>query len=229
MKVLFDNNGNPYPSGYIGQRIKDFGYSYNQTVDRIIKNSDKGLDKTIFWENIATLFPNFKMTRKGRFQGIKIDKNGIVHDKNGVLDRCWKEIGDLVLALREFLDQQKKDRNRILVEMNPVLQVEVSRRLWEIFKTVVPVCMGETTFGLVGPSKILFANLPEVALPIDNNQWLRLFKTIDYGDIFLNMAKEISDWEERSDQLLNDCNAYPSFTLPAVYNVMAMDARPLKI
>jgi hypothetical protein len=51
-------------------------------------------------------------------------------------------------------------------------------------------CMGEYTYGLVGASKILFAVLPEVAQPIDNSQWLNVFRTIDYGDIIMAMAAE---------------------------------------
>jgi hypothetical protein len=38
--------------------------------------------------------------------------------------------------------------------------------------------MGKNTLGLVAASKVLFAVLPEVALPIDNTQWRRVLKPL---------------------------------------------------
>lgn len=93
MNVLFDNNGNLFPNSYVEQCINDFKHGYNQTVDRVIKKSDAELDEAVFRKNIATLFPNFKMTRKGVFKGIRMDEEGTVQDPDGVLDRCWREIG----------------------------------------------------------------------------------------------------------------------------------------
>ena len=53
-----------------------------------------------------------------------------------------------------------------------------------------------------------------------------LFRTIDYGDIIALMADEIVAWEEQTGQLLDSCDPSPNSTLPAIYNVMAMKARP---
>jgi len=225
MKVLFDSNENPFTSSDIKHRIENFGKSYNHVVHQVIENSDRLLDKGIFRQNIATLIPNFKMARKGPLEGIKIDE-GEVQDPKGIIASCWKVVGKSAMALKELLNQQNKGRVRVLVEMAPPVQEEVAGKLWVMFKKVVPVCMGEYTFGLVGASKILFAILPEVALPIDNKQWLNVFRTIDYGDIIMAMTAEITKWEERSGRLLDDCSPYENFTLPAIFNVMAMKARP---
>jgi len=68
--------------------------------------------------------------------------------------------------------------------------------------------------------------LPEVALPVDNTQWRSVFKTIDYGDIIRLMAEEITEWERRTGKRLDSCDPHPLTTLPAIYNVMAMKAKP---
>ena len=227
MKVLFDSNDNPFAPSYIRHSIEDFGHKYNQVVHQVIENSGRRLDKGVFCENIATLIPNFKMTRKGPFEGIRI-VGGALQDPKGIIALCWREVGNSAMALKEFLNRQNKGRVRVLVEIALPVKEEVAGRLWVMFKKVVPLCMGEYTYGLVGASKILFAVLPEVALPIDNSQWLNVFRTIDYGDIIMAMAAEIAKWEERSGQLLDDCSPYESFTLPAIYNVMAMKARPAR-
>ena len=227
LKVLFDNTGNPFAPGDIRHSIEDFGYSYNQVVHQIIENSDGLLAKDVFCKNIATLIPNFKMTRKGPFQGIRIVK-GDLQDPKGLIAHCWEEVGASAMSLKELLNQQIQGRVRVLVEMAVPVRQEVAEKLWVMFKKIVPLCMGEYTFGLVGASKILFAVLPEVALPIDNKQWLNVFRTIDYGDIIMAMAAEITKWEESSGRPLDDCSPYKSFTLPAIYNIMAMKARPAR-
>jgi hypothetical protein len=87
--------------------------------------------------------------------------------------------------------------------------------------------MGETSYGLVGASKILFSVLPEIALPIDNAQWLHVFKTVDIGDILRCMVVDIQKWEGITGKHLNDLDHSKRLTtLPSVYNVMAMYARP---
>ena len=60
--------------------------------------------------------------------------------------------------------------------------------------------MSETSWGLVGASKLLFSALPEVALPVDNIQWRKLFKTVDYSDVICLMGNEIIEWERLSRQ-----------------------------
>ena len=87
--------------------------------------------------------------------------------------------------------------------------------------------MSETSLGLVGASKLLFSVFPEVALPVDNNQWRRLFQTVDYSDIICLMANEIIEWERLLGQKIDACDRNIS-TLPSIYNVMAMGAREVK-
>ena len=86
--------------------------------------------------------------------------------------------------------------------------------------------MGKVANGFVASSKVLFAALPEIAMPIDTIQWRKLFQTNDYGDIITLMADEITVWEKQTGHLLDSCDPSPDATLPTVYNVMAMKARP---
>jgi len=87
--------------------------------------------------------------------------------------------------------------------------------------------MGKTSYGLVGASKILFAVFPELVLPIDNRQWLHVFKTVDLGDVLRRMVSDIQRWEIVKGIKLNELGSSKGFTtLPSVYNVMAMKAKP---
>ena len=87
--------------------------------------------------------------------------------------------------------------------------------------------MGKTSYGLVGASKILFAVLPEIVLPLDNQQWLNVFKTIDIGDVIKQMVYDIQNWEKETQVKFNELDSSKRLTtLPSVYNVMAMEARP---
>jgi len=91
----------------------------------------------------------------------------------------------------------------------------------------LPITMSKNSYGLVGASKILFSVLPELVLPVDNQQWKELFKTVDLGDVIRFMAQDIKRWESATGEKLNlmDPSGRLS-TLPAVYNVVAMAARP---
>ena len=87
--------------------------------------------------------------------------------------------------------------------------------------------MGETTYGLVGASKLLFSVFPEITLPIDNTQWLRVFKPVDIGEVIRWMAYDIRRWENLIGEKLNEMDYSGRLsTLPSIYNVMAMAARP---
>ena len=89
--------------------------------------------------------------------------------------------------------------------------------------------MGKTSYGLVGASKILFSVFPEIVLPIDNSQWLNVFKTVDIGDVIKGMVSDIKHWERVTGKKLNESDPQNRLTtLPSVYNVMAMAARPKK-
>lgn len=80
----------------------------------------------------------------------------------------------------------------------------------------------------VGASKVLFCTIPEIALPVDNKQFDKVFKTKDnYQQILLIMINEIAEWEKQTDENIDNLYSSKSKTLPAVYNIMAMHARPL--
>jgi hypothetical protein len=171
LKILFNRQGIPIKANLIKEDVATFGKSYNATVLGIIKNSEDGISPKVFYENVAILMPNFKMTRAGPFKGINCS-GGIVHDPNGQITSCWERIGNDVIQLRNFLDGHKKGRARVFVEIPRPAQEEVASGLWEMFKRLVSLCMGKSTLGLVAASKVLFAVLPEVALPIDNAEWI---------------------------------------------------------
>jgi hypothetical protein len=93
-------------------------------------------------------------------------------------------------------------------------------------KRMLPFTMGVTSYGLVGASKLLFAVFPEIVIPIDNTQWLRVFQTVDIGDVIMWMASDILRWEQSTGATLNEIDQSGRLsTLPSVYNVMAMAAR----
>lgn len=226
MQILFNKKGTAKKPAVISSAISNFGNSYKETVREIIVSSGNGLDRKIFFQNVSKLMPNFKMTRQGPFKGISYT-DGKANDPKGQIAACWGSIGDNAAKLRDLLGEERAEsRKRILVGMSHSDQKEVAIQLWNMFKKLVSLCMVEYTYGLVGASKVLFSVFPEVALPIDNTQWRSVFKTIDYGDIIMAMAAEITKWEERTGRLLDECSPYASFTLPAIYNVMAMKARP---
>ena len=227
-KILFDDDGKPYDSLLIKRCIFDFGKSYNATVRYVIENSEKGLSKPIFLQNVARLMPNFQMTRQGPFKGVKFNRD-VVRDPEGQIEKCWLEIGDDVVDLRNLLDRKNSGiRGRALVEMPSWPQREVVNRLLMMFKRLLPICMGKSTQGLVGASKLLFAVLPEIALPVDNAQWKKVFRTVDYREIITLMVAEITEWEKDTENVLDLCDpSYPITSLPAVYNVMAMRARAI--
>ena len=228
MKVLFDSSGNPHPKAYIKKCVGKFGRSYSLTIREIISATQDRIDKGIFLNNTAKLMSNFKMTRKGPFKGVGVfNRNGFDNDR-GILSESWNAIGESVLDLKEFLTRlPNATRERVLVEISEVERKQVAGKLWYMFKQLLPLCMSKTSFGLVGASKLLFSVFPEVALPIDSNQWRKVFKTVDYSDIICLMANEIIEWERLLGQKIDVCDHNLS-TLPAIYNVMAMGAREVK-
>ncbi len=228
MKVLFDNSGNPHPKAYIEKCLEKFGRSYSLTVQEIIGATQDRIDKGIFLKNAAKLMSNFKMTRTGPFKGVRVfNRKGFDNDRE-ILSESWKAIGESVLDLKKFLISRPiATRERVLVEVSEVERKQVAGKLWYMFKQLLPLCMSETSLGLVGASKLLFSVFPEVALPVDNNQWRKLFQTVDYSDVICLMANEIIEWERLLGQKIDACDRYIS-TLPSIYNVMAMGAREVK-
>lgn len=226
MKILFKENGSPYAPKYVRRCIGNFGRGYNKTVAAVIENSNSALDKDIFFRNVAMLMPNFLMGRAGPFKGVKY-VDGRVVEPNGIIADCWGSIGEQSLRFRDFIERRSKgNRLRALLAMTESHQATVAAELWKMFKALLPVCMGKQSMGLVAASKVLFAVFPEVALPVDNAEWRHVFKTVDFGAVILQMANEIGSWENETNARLEQCDADGALTLPAVYNVMAMKARP---
>lgn len=91
LKILFNKKGNPATPESIRGSIINFGNSYNETIREIIVNSRNGVDRKIFFQNVAKLMPNFKMTRQGPFKGVSYS-NGIAKDPKGQIADCWEGI-----------------------------------------------------------------------------------------------------------------------------------------
>lgn len=225
MNILFDAKGNPIPRQHIETCVREFRQGYRRTVQDIIARSRPGITRDIFFHNVAQLMPNFKMTRRGCFNGVKYEQ-GLVQDPKGQIASCWSACGQDAQKIRAFLAQQNISRRRIIVDMQATSRGQVIVDLKRMFNLLIPVCMGKVANGLVASSKVLFATLPEIANPIDTIQWRKLFQTNDYANIITLMADEIMTWEKQTGQLLDSCDPSPDSTLPAVYNVMAMKARP---
>lgn len=228
--ILFKNNGKPYSSTMIRNKIDGFGNSYNKAVKDIIdlsKNLDQ--DGIVFVRCAARILINFKMTRRGPFEGIKISNNG--HVTGGtVLVKCWEEIGKEILEIKCKIINSGSAPGRFLLTLNDKDREEITQRIWTSTKKLLPYTMGENTYGLVGASKILFSVLPEIVLPVDNTQWIQIFRTVDLGDVIREMTKEIELWEKDTGENLDLIDQQQRLTtLPSVYNVMAMKARPIRI
>jgi len=223
--ILFDAAGEAIAPDEISRKIDDF--PYNDAVREVICDS-RELDREgeIFVKCTARILSNFGMTRSGPFKGIEIKKNGSVNCKE-ILLACWEHIGGGLVEIRNAIPRSGYTRDRYLVELGESERAELIAKIWSITKQLLPLTMGETTYGLVGASKILFAVLPEIVLPVDNRQWLGVFKTVDLGDVINWMVSEIQRWESRTGKKLNEMDRSRKLTtLPSVYNVMAMAARP---
>ena len=222
--ILFTAAGDTITPDEISEKIARFGY--NDAVVRIIQDS-KELDKNgkVFINCAARVMSNFKMTRSGPFKGLKISKDGTINGKE-ILLKCWTEVGNRIFKIHSSVIESGYSRDRYLLELSKTNREELIAEIWLITKKLLPFTMGKTSYGLVGASKILFSVLPEIVLPIDTEQWLKLFQTVDLGDIIKVMVSEIQKWETATGTRLNDMDPLRRLTtLPAVYNVMAMAAR----
>ncbi len=218
-KILFTSDGRAITPKIIHDKIAHFGNSYIDTTHKIILNSEV-LDKNgeVFIKCASLILTNFGMTRSGPFKkGVNIN----------ILRDCWSKIGGNLIAINKSILKSGCSRDRLLLELDQQQLEELIAEIWLVMKQLLPFTMGKTTYGLVGASKILFSVLPEVVLPIDNKQWLHVFKTVDIGDVINQMISEIKYWETATGARLNDMDPLGRLTtLPAVYNVMAMAARP---
>lgn len=224
-KILFKDN-EPISTEEISNCIKKFGNSYNKAVTKIIRETDSlDLNMDIFTKNSAGLLNSFKMARSGPFKGIGVYDEKVIGPVHRLYD-CWDAISEDLLLVRNFLNEQNlKPRSRALILLDIDSRKKVVFHVWNAFKKLLPITMGKTSYGLVGASKILFSVLPEIALPVDNAEWVTVFKTVDYGDVINLMADEIKAWEKQTEKELQASDENKYTTLPAVYNVMAMKAK----
>jgi hypothetical protein len=225
--LLFNREGRAITSDEIREKIAKFGLGYKEATQEIIQNS-KVLDKDgeVFVRCTARILSGFGMTRAGPFKSVKMAENGNVNGKQILLE-CWNQIGDGLIEIRKSVSNSGYSRDRYLLELSKPERERLLAEIWLITKRLLPFTMGETSYGLVGASKMLFAVLPEIVLPVDNNQWLKVFKTVDIGDVINRMVIDIQEWENITPHRLNEMDHSRMLTtLPSVYNVMAMDARP---
>lgn len=225
-RVLF-HDGRAIAPDAIRARVKGFGY--RDTVRRVLCGCpDLDASGRVFVSCTALVLARFGMTRGGPFRGVRIRKDGSVNGME-ILLACWERVGVDLMDIRGAVPRGGCARDRYLLELSESDRTELIARIWLLAKRLLPVTMGQTSYGLVGASKILFSVLPEIVLPVDNRQWVRVFQTVDMGDVINRMASEIRSWESTTGRRLNeiDNSREPKLTtLPSVYNVMAMAARP---
>jgi len=222
--ILFDEQVAVKPET-ITEKIVAFGDKYNNATKDIISDS-KVLDKDgkAFIKCASRILSSFGMTRSGPFKGAGITGKT---NKKKILSECWDVIGYRLLEVNKSVLESGLSRDRYLLELSEPERVQLITEVWLMTKQLLPFTMGKTSHGLVGASKILFSVLPEIALPIDNAQWTYVFQTVDLGDIISLMVSDIQRWEQITDRQLNELDHSKRLTtLPSVYNVMAMDARP---
>jgi len=218
-RILFISNGQAITPEKVRDKIARFGDSYINAIYKIIQDSKElDIDGKVFIKCTSLILSSFGMTRSGPF---KKGKN-----KNILLD-CWSKVGSSIIEIKNSVLKSGCSRDRLLLELDQQQLEELIANIWMIMKKLLPFTMEKTTYGLVGASKILFAVLPEIVLPIDNSQWLNVFKTVDIGDVIRRMVFDIQRWESITGEKLNEIGYSRGLTtLPSVYNVMAMAARP---
>jgi hypothetical protein len=223
--ILFNKNGSAIMPAEISTKIDSFGY--NAAVYQIICDSKQlDSDGEVFFKCAARILSNFGMTRSGPFTGVKTNNKGNVNGKE-ILCGCWMAAGAQILEIRNSIQESTYSSDRYLLELGEPEFDKLKSKIWSITKQLLPFTMGKTSYGLVGASKILFSVLPEIVLPVDNSQWLVLFKTVDITDVIDRMVFEIQSWEEVTGVKFNELDSKKRVTaLPSVYNVMAMAARP---
>jgi len=222
--ILFDEQVAVKPET-ITERIVAFGDGYNNATKDIIRDS-RVLDKDgkAFIKCASRILSSFGMTRSGPFKGAGIAGKT---NKKKILSECWNAIGDRLREVNKSLLESGLSRDRYLLELSEPERAQLIAEVWLMTKQLLPFTMGKTSHGLVGASKILFSVLPEIVLPLDNAQWTYVFQTVDLGDVISRMVSDIQRWEQITDRQLNELDHSKRLTtLPSVYNVMAMYARP---
>lgn len=226
-KVLFHDDGNPMDYRCVQRFISAFPKSYRNVVERIIRNSER-LSKISFGNNIAELMPSFKMTRAGAFHGLKIAEEGRLIDPNNVTSLCWSKIGNELQELKNYMKSYTScSRTRVITDLSPKSRNHVIGVTTDLFEKLKNTYVKSSRVGPVGATKVLFASIPEVALPVDNLEWKQVFRTDKYEVILSTMANEIIEWEKMVHRPLQSLSPYAETTLPAIYNILAMAARDL--
>jgi hypothetical protein len=223
--ILFDiSSGNPIDASSTQQKIIGFSESYDTVVKKIIGGSVH-LDEDSFKTNLATLLPSFGMTRNSLFRGLKIKKNTVVGPIH-VLDKCWTESRDKLQDLKqEMCKNVSVDRSRAILELQAEPKNRVIAKMSRLCDKLEWTTISGRRIGRVGASKILFAVLPEAALPVDNDEWDHVFKTHSYGKVLSTMIEEINEWERNCKLHLEMLDSKLPTTVTSIYNVMAMSER----
>ncbi len=226
--ILFNKAGEPKGPDEICREVHKFPYK-SASQRAILDSVNLGPNGTEFIQCTARVLANFGMTRGGRFRGVRVTKGGTVRNKQILVD-CWKTIKSDLLDVRSRIPERGRARDRYLLELSEAELADLTTRIWSMTKRLLPLTMSQNSYGLVGASKILFAVLPEIVLPTDNSQWVAVFKTVDLGDVISMMTADIRSWESERKATLDELGRpYGLTTLPSVYNVMAMAARPRKL
>lgn len=195
--ILFKQNNIPRSSEEIRTELSRFKNSYINTTHALIQDSmELAENGQTFVKNGYLVLSSFGMTRGGPFADKETTK--------ATLYRCWEEIGEESIKIKKRLNQSDCARNRVLVEMERNKFESITNDIWDIMKRMLPFTMGSTSYGLVGASKLLFSIFPEIVLPIDNAQWLRVFQTVDIKDVIRWMASDILRWEQFTRERFNE-------------------------
>lgn len=216
--ILFYPNHKPVPVKKIEEIINHFGKSYSKTTSEIIQDSILlDTNGSVFIRCASKILSNFGMTR-----------NGIFHtDLQGTLLKCWDLIGPDLIDIKKKIINSPFSRDRYILDINRQEQETLINRIWVMTKKILPLTMSASSYGLVGASKILFSDLPEIVLPVDNVQWKQLFKTVDLSDVLGFMVKDAQNWEQISQVQLETMDKSKRLTtIPSVYNAVAMEMRP---
>lgn len=223
-KVLFHKNGNPIGVPRIKRLLSEFGESYDKVVKKIITDSIT-VNRDTFRSNVATLMPPFNMTRRGAFHGLKI-VGGTIRDPNRALDICWTQVDGKLQDLKKYIGENTSgQKSRAILELSQKSRNHVIGKVSELFEKLKWTSVNGSDVGRVGASKTLFSVLPEIALPVDNAEWDHVFRTDNYGGVLSTMIDEINEWEAKSQTPFESVDSPPT-TIPSIYNVMAMAARP---
>lgn len=216
-KVMMDEEGRVYSPDDVRELITAFRESYTDaTKEIIVKSQTLDQDGKKFIECASLILINFGMTRSGTFHG----------DNTEILQKCWEVVGIDLLKINKSVRKSGLLRDRYIVEISESKREALADEIWRLTKKLLPYTRGETSNGLVGASKILFSVLPEIVLPVDNAEWQHVFQTVDLGDVLRTMVQDIQEWEAIQGIQLTALDKNNRLTtLPAVYNVLAMEAR----